>query len=253
MIFCWRWAVIVVVRGDGTAAAYYGIRVVYHLLNRRVMRLTIFEKEADYAAFERCAGRGLDRPDAPKLLAYCLMPNHWHLVVHAGDETDLSTWMQWVTVTHTHRWHAHYHSAVKGVVPGPVQELSGAGGVHFLIVCRYVEGNAGRADLVDRAEIWRWSSLWVRRTGEGDVSRRLKPWPVDRPRNWVADVNRPMDEEALKVCCGSRPDAVCLWGQTDGRRQSPHAWPGDYPASPWAPRKQHDERENHPDTFSDGV
>ncbi len=77
--------------------------VAYHLLNRRVMRLRIFEKDADYAAFERVLAASAGRPDAPRLLAYCLMPNHWHLVVQAGERTDLSTWMQWLTVTHTHR------------------------------------------------------------------------------------------------------------------------------------------------------
>ena len=68
------------------------------------MRLAIFEKDEDYESFERVLAEGLNRPDAPKLLAYCLMPNHWHLVVQAADHSDLSTWMQWVTVTHTHRW-----------------------------------------------------------------------------------------------------------------------------------------------------
>jgi len=177
-----------------------GLAVAYHLPNRRVARSTVSEGAEDCPVFERVLAEGLDRPDAPKLLAYCLMPNHWHLVVQAGEESDLSTWMQWVTVTHTHRWHAHYDSIGEGPLyqgrfkSFPVQEDA-----HFLTVCRYVEANALRAGLVDRAEDWRWSSLWSRRAGKGDLSGRLKPWPVDRPRNWVADVNRPIDEEPLKV------------------------------------------------------
>jgi putative transposase len=174
--------------------------VAYHLLNRRVMRLTIFEKEEDYAAFERVLAEGLGRPDAPKLLAYCVMPNHWHLVGQAGDGTDLSTWMQWVAVTHTHRWHAHHHSAGEGPLyqgrfkSFPVQEDA-----HFLTLCRYVEANPLRAHLVDRAEDWRWSSLWARRHGEAGLGRWLKPWPVEPPRDWLAAVNRPMNEEELKA------------------------------------------------------
>ncbi len=88
--------------------------LVYHVLNRRVMRLPLFQKDDDYLAFERVLGESLVRPDAPDLLAWCLMPNHWHLVVQAGKDTNLSTWMQWVTVTHTHRRHAHTHSAGEG-------------------------------------------------------------------------------------------------------------------------------------------
>lgn len=174
--------------------------VVYHLLNRRVMRLRMFEKAEDYAAFERVLAEGLDRPDAPKLLAYCLMPNHWHLVVRAGAATDLSTWMQWVTVTHTHRWHAHHHTAGEGpLYQGRFKSFPVQADVHFLVVCRYVEGNARRAGLVKRAEDWRWGSLWARRTGQGDLSRRFGRWAVERPRNWVAQVNRPLDGAALQA------------------------------------------------------
>jgi REP-associated tyrosine transposase len=170
----------------------------YHLLNRRVMRLPLFQKDDDYLAFERVLAESLERPDAPSLLAWCLMPNHWHLVVHALKRTNLSTWMQWVTVTHTHRWHAHTHTAGQGPLyqgrfkSFPVQEDA-----HFLTLCRYVEANALRAKLVKRAESWRWSSLWVRRGRKSELWRLQRPWPVNRPRNWLAEVNRGVDEEAL--------------------------------------------------------
>ena len=174
--------------------------VVYHLLNRRVMRLALFEKEADYAAFERVLAESLRRADAPRLLAYCLMPNHWHLVVLARSRTNLSRWMQKVTVTHTHRWHAHRHTAGEGPLyqgrfkSFPVQEDA-----HFLTVCRYVEANALRAGLVDRAEEWRWCSRWSGQSGEGLLKPWLGEWPVDRPPGWLAQVNRPQAEEALKA------------------------------------------------------
>ena len=163
------------------------------------MRLRLFEKDGDYQAFEGVLAGGLERPDAPRLLAYCLMPNHWHLVVRAGPRTNLSTWMQWLTVTHTHRWHAHYHSAGEGPLyqgrfkSFPVQEEA-----HFLVLCRYVEANALRAGLVERAEQWRWGSLWVRRNGDATMNRSLSDWPVERPKNWLADVNRPLKQESLE-------------------------------------------------------
>lgn len=174
--------------------------LVYHLLNRRVMRMPIFEKDEDYAAFERVLAEGLARPDAPKLLAYCLMPNHWHLVAQAAKATDLSTWMQWVTVTHTHRWHTHRHSVGEGpLYQGRFKSFPVEDDIHFLILCRYVEANPLRAGLVARAEDWRWSSLRVWRWGVGDLNGRLTIWPVDRPRNWLADVNRPLAEKTLKA------------------------------------------------------
>ncbi len=172
---------------------------VYHVLNRRVMRLPLFGKDDDYLAFERVLAGSLDRPDAPHLLSWCLMPNHWHLVVRAGTHTNLSTWMQWVTVTHTHRWHAHTRTAGEGPLyqgrfkSFPVQEDA-----HFLTLCRYVEANALRAKLVERAEAWRWSSLWVRCHRGSELSARHRAWPVSRPRNWLSTVNRQVEEGALQ-------------------------------------------------------
>jgi len=191
------------------------------------MRLTLFEKDEDYLAFERVLAESLGRPDAPRLLAYCLMPNHWHIVVRAGKRTNLSTWMQWVTVTHTHRWHAHYHTTGEGpLYQGRFKSFPVQQDGHFLTVCRYVEANALRAKLAARAERWRWCSLWVRRnrglvympgrlasgrgTSRSELKRWLTAWPVDRPRNWLAKVNQPMDEPSLQTVRESIARAVPL-------------------------------------------
>ena len=89
------------------------------------MRLPLFQKDDDCLAFERVPAESLGRPDAPNLPAWCLMPNHWHLVVHADERTNLSTWMQWVMVTYTHRRHAHTHTAGKPPV-APLANLFAA-------------------------------------------------------------------------------------------------------------------------------
>jgi len=187
--------------------------VVYHVLNRRVMRLELFEKDRDYQAFERVLAASLDRPDAPGLLAYCLMPNHWHLVVQARARTDLSTWMQWLTVTHTHRRHSHYHMIGQGpLYQGRFKSFPVQGDVHFLTVCRYVEANALRAGLVRRAENWRWGSLWSRENDKGALHEWLRAWPVDRPRNWLAEVNRELAETAIQSVRRSVVRGVPLGG-----------------------------------------
>lgn len=174
--------------------------LVYHLLNRRVMRLALFGDDADYRAFERVLAEALDRSDAPRLLAYCLMPNHWHLVVQAIKRTNLSTWMQWTTVTHTHRWHAHTHTTGEGpLYQGRFKSFPVQADRHFLNVCRYVEANARRANLVRRAEAWRWGSMWSRRNRKSPLNRQLRAWPVDRPSNWSAHVNRRMSEPELQA------------------------------------------------------
>jgi len=72
---------------------------------------------------------------------------------------------------------------------------------HFLTVCRYVERDALRADLVERAQDWRWGSLWARRARPDPDRPALSPWPIERPRDWTARVNRPFgpaEEEAVQ-------------------------------------------------------
>src|SRR3990170_6630419 len=85
----------------------------YHVLNRRVGRLPLFEKPADYAAFEKILQEAYERSGI-RIAAYCLMPNHWHLLLWPQRDGELSEVMRWVTVTHTQRWHAHRHTAGTG-------------------------------------------------------------------------------------------------------------------------------------------
>jgi len=174
----------------------------YHVLNRRVGRLPLFETSADYAAFETILQEAYDKTHI-RLVSYCLMPNHWHLVLWPRCDGELSEVMRWVTVTHTQRWHAHRHTAGTGpVYQGRYKSFPVQTDEHFLTVVRYVERNALRADLVARAEEWRWSSLWRRRQKDGPGAPVLSEWPVVRPRNWVVWVNQaePAGElEALRT------------------------------------------------------
>ena len=134
--------------------------LIYHVLNRANARMPIFEKDGDYEAFERVLQESVNRCDT-QLLAYCLMPNHWHLVVIPKKDGELSRFTGWLTLTHTQRWHAHRHSTGSGhVYQGRFKSLPIQDDEHFVTVCRYVERNALRASLVRRAEEWRWSSLW---------------------------------------------------------------------------------------------
>ena len=168
---------------------------VYHVLNRAVGRATLFDKPADYAAFETVLRQAGERTQM-RLLAYAILPNHWHLVVWPRHDGELSTYAQWLTVTHVRRWHAHHHTEGTGPVyqgrfkSFPVQEDD-----HFLALCRYVERNALRAKLVRRAELWRWSSLWHRCQATGVPW--LYDWPVPVPARWLQRVNKPETENEL--------------------------------------------------------
>jgi putative transposase len=89
--------------------------LVYHVLNRAVGRGQLFEEEPDYAAFERVLAEAVRRIST-RVVCYCLMPNHWHMVLWPRADDELSEFMRWLTVTHTQRWHAHRRTAGTGPV-----------------------------------------------------------------------------------------------------------------------------------------
>jgi putative transposase len=195
--------------------------MIYHVINRRVGRAVLFSDDGDYAAFERVIAEAGKRFPGVRVLAYCSMPNHWHLVVWPRRDGELSRYMQWVTVTHMRRWHEHRRSVGTGPVyqgrfkSFPVQEDG-----HFLTVCRYVERNPVRAKLVRRAASWRWSSAGVAAAARADKRAartaghdgaggteearkwltRRGDWPVRYEGDWSKFVDEPQtDAEVAEV------------------------------------------------------
>jgi putative transposase len=175
--------------------------LVYHTLNRGNTNLEIFSTADDYAAFERTLAEAVER-ERMRLLAYCLMPTHFHLLLWPRADGDLSQFMRWLTLTHTQRWHAQHQTAGTGhVYQGRFRSFPVQPDDHFLTVCRYVERNPLRAGLVARAQDWQWCSLWSRLAKADPDRPRLTPWPIERPKEWTSGVNRPFvpsEEEAVR-------------------------------------------------------
>ena len=133
-----------------------------------------------------------------RLLAFVLMPNHWHLVLCPEHDHELTSFCRWLTHTQSMRWHAHYHASGTGhLYQGRFKAFAIETDEHFYTVCRYVERNSLRANLVQRAEHWRWSSLWRRIHGDAQPRRLLSPWPWPLPADWVEYVNAPQTEAEL--------------------------------------------------------
>ena len=175
--------------------------VVYHVLNRAVARLAIFEGDADYVAFVKVFRQAVERQDAlaakgkaqpVEVLGWCLMPNHWHLVLRPRGDGGLSAFMRWLQMTHTQRWHAHRRSAGTGPLyqgrfkSFPVDEE----GDHLVDVLAYVERNARAAGLSETAGAWRWGSLG--RRGKDQHEERGPPLvPIDKlPGDHAYDLKR---------------------------------------------------------------
>jgi putative transposase len=133
--------------------------MVFHVLNRGNDRRPIFDDLGDYEAFVRILAETQERSPM-RLLAYCLMPNHWHLLLWPERNGQLAAFVQRLTTTHVRRWHLHRHSVGRGhLYQGTYKSFPVQDDAHFYTVCRYVERNALRADLVGRAEEWEWCSL----------------------------------------------------------------------------------------------
>src|SRR5262245_34969362 len=191
---------------------------VYHVVNRAVAGAILFETADDYLAFEKLLGEACRRVRI-RILAYCLMPNHWHLVLWPYEDGDLAQFMHWLCMKHARRWRMFRQTTGRGhVYQGAYKSFPVKDDEHLLWLCRYVERNAQRARLVTRAEEWRWSSLWRRLHAAAACEPPLSDWPVERPDNWLELVNQPQTESELEAIRTSRTRS-CPLGPPDWQRQ----------------------------------
>ena len=153
----------------------------------------MFHKGPDFAAFVNLFDAAHEHFPM-RILGFCLLPNHFHLVLWPRADGDISRWMQWVQTTHVRRYHEHYRTSGH-VWQGrfkafPIQENE-----HLLTVLRYVERNPLRAGLVTEVNAWPWSSLAVQSRLEAPVW--YSNGPVPRPRDWLTWVAHPQTDMEL--------------------------------------------------------
>lgn len=172
---------------------------IFHVLNRAQGKRAIFHHDRDYLAFERVLAEVQERVPM-RILAWCVMPNHWHLLLWPREDGDLSKHMRLLTLTHTQRVHAYRGSTGTGhVYQGRYKSFVVQNDSYFLTASRYVEANALRANLVRRAEDWRWGSLWRRQRSLEDQPPRLHDWPVARPADWLSYVSQKPEATELEA------------------------------------------------------
>lgn len=147
--------------------------VCYHVINRGNGKRSIFHADSDYASFLKLLNEAKDHTPM-RLLAYCLMPNHVHLVVRPVGDGDLGRWMQWLLTSHVRRYHRHYQTSGH-VWQGRFQAFPIQEDDHLLTVIRYVERNPVRAAglAVSKAEHWPWSSRSAASLGDAADDRSV--------------------------------------------------------------------------------
>jgi putative transposase len=170
---------------------------VFHVLNRAVARLTIFEKPEDYLAFIRAVDETWQIVPLP-IFAMVAMPNHWHFVVRPETADQVSEFFRRLTVMHTMRWHAHYKTGGTGhLYQGRFKSFPIQSDGHLLTVMRYVERNPVRADFIELAEDWEWGSAHVRRRSPEERRWLAIPDDPPLPRSWRSRVNKVETEAEL--------------------------------------------------------
>ena len=171
--------------------------LVYHVLNRANARAALFDDEVDYRSFTELLAEERAR-SGMRLLAWCLMPNHWHLVLWPGADGDLARFVRRLTQRHTQARHRRHGTLGQGhLYQGRYKGFLVQDDAHLLTVCRYVERNPLRAGLVAAAADWPHGSLsQLRRRG---ASRLLDPWPLSRPSGWAEAVDRPETPQELET------------------------------------------------------
>lgn len=148
-----------------------------HVLNRAIHRRILFADPGEYFHFQSLMRRAAARVPM-RLLAYCLMPTHWHLVLWPREDGEVSAYVHWLAGTHA--WYFNASRKLTGhVYQGRFRLVGVSDERHLLTLLAYVEANPVRARLVARAEDWMWSSVGGARLPD------LVESPVARPENWL--------------------------------------------------------------------
>jgi len=133
-----------------------------------------------------------------RILAYVVMPNHWHLMLWPDADRQLSQFMHWLTLTHTQRWHVTHSTTGTGpLYQGRYKAIPVQSDEHLLTAIRYVERNPLRAGLVRRVQDWRWSSVWERFAKSNRAL--ITAWPVPVPGDWLSMLNEERDDAQVKA------------------------------------------------------
>ena len=171
---------------------------IYHIINRGNRRETVFHDNYDYDKFLDLLSIAKETYNI-NIYAYCLMPNHFHLVVFTPLAESLSKAMHWISSSYVryynkryqisgHLWQGRYKSFI-------VQEDN-----YLLKLLKYVEANPLRAKIVKDAIKYKYSSAYNRINNIKDIIDTL---PIDLPNDWYIYINEKenkVDIDSIRNC-----------------------------------------------------
>ncbi len=187
---------------------------IYHVINRANARVKIFDTDKDYQLFEKLLQDAQEITDM-RILAYCIMPNHFHFVLYPRNNGDVQDFMKWFTNSHTRKYHVQHKTVGSGhLYQGRYKSFFVQTESYLLQLLKYVEQNPLRAKLVKKAEDWKWSSLYRRENGTMVQKKLLSEWPIDTPQDylvWVNEQDTNMVEEVRGCITKGKPFGSIDW------------------------------------------
>jgi putative transposase len=201
--------------------------LVYHAINRGNNRADVFADDTDFVAFLQSLVATKQRYPF-QLFGYCLMTNHFHLLLRPDSGQSISRILQSLTVAHTWRYHKRHHTSGhvwQGRFKSPVIQDDS----HLLVVLRYIEANPLRARMVRDLSEYRWSSFAQHGIGQDDPLLDAFPeWSdlgrteAQRRKHWRAKLRREQDETELaavrKSLQSGRPLGTSDWIDSVAKR-----------------------------------
>jgi putative transposase len=173
---------------------------VYHVLNRANGRARIFQTPEAYREFEQLLCEANEQFHM-RILAYTLMPNHWHLLLYPREDTDMPDFMRWLSTTHAAKFRNKTKTVGEGhLYQGRYKSFVTDTDTHLLTVLKYIERNPVRAKLVTHPEDWEWGSAHRRMRGTPKTRALLAAPPTPLPhqyRAWVNDAEKSEELDAL--------------------------------------------------------
>ncbi|MEO5646282.1 MAG: transposase [Candidatus Paceibacterota bacterium] len=162
----------------------------YHIINRANARFNIFRDSSDYQLFENVLMESLRRFEI-KLLTHNILYNHFHFVLYVYKDAEISRFMHWLSTVFILRWHQKHQSVGTGhLFQGRYRSFPIKNERHLLQVLIYVDSNAVAAGLVENAQEWRWSAIWIKINGNSEQKKMLAEWPIDVPLDYLYLVNK---------------------------------------------------------------
>jgi putative transposase len=177
----------------------------HHITQRGTNRANIFHDDEDREYFLQNLNEFASKTGT-KIWAYCLMDNHFHLLLEPDRNQSLGKCLHGATFRYAQYFNQKYDRSGRlwqnRYFSCPVDKEE-----YLWAVVRYIENNPVRAKIVDKAESWEWSSAKAHIMGEQKETLILHEWlnETERPeyRSFIKDDG--MNDEIRKATATGRP------------------------------------------------